>query len=117
MRGRKPTPPGVRNPVPQCRGTLPDCPAWLDGDAATHWARLAPELHALGGLQTGIDADALAIYCDLFADYRRARAADDAKRLNQLATALRHAGENVLRRLKASDGGDATGEISEFDAL
>jgi len=74
MRGRKPTPtrlkalhgnPGKR-PLNTCEPTppaaLPACPDHLDEAARAEWARLVPELAALG-LLTDLDRAALAGYC------------------------------------------------------
>ena len=81
MRGRKPKPtklklltgnPGkrplnVREPKPAAG--IPPCPAWLDVEAKARWAILAPELATLG-LLTMIDGDALAAYCQAWAEFR-----------------------------------------------
>lgn len=75
MRGRPPTPAHLKlitgNPgnrpidpgvvVPADMG-LPECPDHLDAIAQAEWARITPDLHALG-LLTKIDRAALAMYC------------------------------------------------------
>jgi P27 family predicted phage terminase small subunit len=85
MRGRKPTPtalkllrgnPGRRpinpnEPKPPAGRLTP--PTWLTGAAATKWRRLAPELLKHGLFSTA-DRDALAVYCQTFAQWREAEA-------------------------------------------
>lgn len=84
MRGRPPVPtklkilkgnPGKRplnasEPAPAARRSLAP-PAWLEGEAAAEWRRLAPVLSRLG-LLSEIDGDALAQYCSLWATWRAA---------------------------------------------
>lgn len=57
---------------PQPRAGIPRCPQWLDELARTCWKQIVPELESMGVL-TQIDAQALAHYCDTWADWRRAR--------------------------------------------
>jgi P27 family predicted phage terminase small subunit len=45
----------------------PRCPAWLDKAAKAKWRALVPELERLG-LLTVIDGDALAAYCQAWAE-------------------------------------------------
>lgn len=58
-----------REPMP-ARG-VPECPAWLDAEARAKWAALTPELDRLG-LLTVVDGDALAGYCQAWAEFREA---------------------------------------------
>lgn len=81
MRGRKPKPtrlkvlngnPGQRplnkaEPMPK-RGR-PVCPSWLDKAAKAKWRKLVPELDRLG-LLTLVDGDALAAYCQAWAEFQ-----------------------------------------------
>ena len=53
-------------PMPQ-RGR-PVCPSWLDDIAKRRWAKIVPELDRLGML-TLVDGDALACYCQAFAEF------------------------------------------------
>lgn len=46
----------------------PKCPAWLDKAAKSRWRALVPELERLG-LLTIIDGDALAAYCQAWAEF------------------------------------------------
>lgn len=89
--GRKPKPTGLKvlegNPgkqkLPQGEpkpGGEAECPAWLTRSAKAKWRRLAPELQRLG-LLTSVDGDALAAYCESWAEYERAE-----KALQQLGT-------------------------------
>lgn len=78
MRGRPPTPAHLKlitgNPgnrpidlgvvVPDDMG-LPDCPDHLDAVAQAEWARIVPDLAAIGVL-TKIDRTALAMYCGAY---------------------------------------------------
>ena len=79
MRGRKPKPtalklvqgvPGKR-PLPKREPSpeigAPACPEWLLPEAKKVWRRLVRELEALG-LLTGIDREALAGYCQAWAN-------------------------------------------------
>jgi len=52
--------------------TVPPCPRWLDKIGREEWKRVAPHLAKLGIL-TQIDATALATYCDVYSEFRRAR--------------------------------------------
>jgi P27 family predicted phage terminase small subunit len=82
-RGRPPTPtrlkilrgnPGKRplnQAEPQPAARMPTCPDWLDDAAREKWAELAPELFRLG-LLTAIDGDALAGYCQAWAEFKAA---------------------------------------------
>ena len=47
----------------------PVCPTWLDDEAKAKWAMLAPELIRLGIL-TSVDGDALAAYCQAYAEFK-----------------------------------------------
>lgn len=78
MPGRKPKPTALKElagnagkrPLnraePRPEPKVPDCPAYLVGQARAEWERIAPELLRLG-LLTGIDAAALAGYCLAYA--------------------------------------------------
>ncbi len=80
MRGRKPVPsklkllrgnPGKRpinkrEPAPQ--QAIPECPPELDAAAAAEWARICPELAAVGVL-TRLDRSALAGYCQSWSQW------------------------------------------------
>lgn len=117
-RGRKATPPGVKaaREGRRVRGVVPpDPPTWLSESAKADYLRLAPELAKCGAMQTFLDVDALAVYCDLFAAYREARAADDHKRAHQLVTSLRHAGDTLQRRITTPHAADPEiGELQQF---
>lgn len=81
--GRKPVPtalkvvrgnPGKRplnedEPTPP-KG-IPDAPDYLSPAAAAHWPVVAKQLDD-AGILTGIDAQALAMYCEAFATWREA---------------------------------------------
>lgn len=56
---------------PQPRKDAPRCPVWLDAEAKAVWRRLVPELKRMGVL-TFVDGDALAVYCDTWARWKRA---------------------------------------------
>jgi P27 family predicted phage terminase small subunit len=88
MRGRKPTPiplrllrgnPGKRNlhldeqPKPADIALDEPPPMWLDEDGVREWRRLAPKLRRLK-LLTEIDGDALALYCQCYAQWKQATA-------------------------------------------
>jgi P27 family predicted phage terminase small subunit len=87
MRGRPPVPtrlkvlrgnPGKRalnasEPAPAPRRSLAP-PAWLEGEAAAEWRRLAPKFARLG-LLTEIDGEALSQYCVVWARWREAETA------------------------------------------
>lgn len=80
MAGRKPLPtklkvlrgnPGRRplndrEPVPE--QAIPECPPELDAVAAAEWARVCPELAAVGVL-TRLDRSALAAYCQSWSQW------------------------------------------------
>lgn len=46
----------------------PKCPSWLSKSAKAKWRRVAPELAKLG-LLTIVDGDALAAYCQAWAEF------------------------------------------------
>lgn len=48
----------------------PACPAWLADEAKKKWRALVPELERLG-LLTVVDGDALAVYCEAWASFRK----------------------------------------------
>lgn len=56
---------------PQPAALTPKCPAWLDPEAKRKWRVLVPELSRLGIL-TIVDGDALAAYCQAWAEFRQA---------------------------------------------
>lgn len=65
--GRRP----LNDQEPQPDPTPPTCPNWIDDIAKAKWAELSPELTRLG-LLTSIDGDALAAYCQAFAEFQLA---------------------------------------------
>jgi len=83
-RGRKPKPiaeklaegnPGKRrlnSAAPNLKPALPEPPASLTAAAKAEWARLSQELFD-AGLLTNVDRDALATYCEFWADWVDAR--------------------------------------------
>lgn len=72
LRGRPSHRPLPENePTPEALPTSVDPPNWLDSTAAAEWRRLAPLL-ADNGLLTVLDADALALYCRAFVQWREA---------------------------------------------
>jgi P27 family predicted phage terminase small subunit len=83
--GRKPKPTALKlvqgNPgkralntaEPQPQRGIPECPDWLSPLAKEHWIEIAPRLDELGVL-TLADGHALALLCETFAEYRKARA-------------------------------------------
>ena len=76
MKGRKPTPTGIkalrgnpgkrRLPAPAPSGDLPDCPSHLSAEAKREWNRVLPELAAAGLIST-LDRALLANYCTSWA--------------------------------------------------
>ncbi len=50
---------------------IPDCPAWLDDEAKAKWHELTVLLDKAGVLSR-VDADALLIYCELYARWVKA---------------------------------------------
>ena len=50
--------------------TMPTCPTWLNALAKARWKSLVPELHKLG-VVTHIDGDAMAMYCQSWARWRK----------------------------------------------
>lgn len=81
-RGPKPTPTSIlrargswraktRSREPQPPRARPTCPRWLRPDAKRTWRALVPQLQAMGVL-AGIDRNALAQYCTVFARWREA---------------------------------------------
>lgn len=64
--GKRPLPAGEPKP----RVGVGECPGWLSDVAKGKWAELVPELERLG-LLTVIDGDALASYCETYAEWRR----------------------------------------------
>ncbi|MBY6275390.1 phage terminase small subunit P27 family [Symbiobacterium thermophilum] len=68
--GKRPLPENEPKPAP----IMPECPSWLDRYGKAEWKRVAPMLHRLG-LLTEADGMALALYCDAYSTYRRAREA------------------------------------------
>jgi len=50
---------------PQPDASIPDCPAFVKGEARKEWKRIVPELEKLG-LLTRIDMAGLAAYCVAF---------------------------------------------------
>ena len=57
---------------PDVDPTIPTMPSWLSPEAKKCWKRLAPKLHA-AGLLLSVDGDALAAYCDIYAQWREVR--------------------------------------------
>jgi P27 family predicted phage terminase small subunit len=80
MRGRKPTPTTLKllrgNPgkralnmnEPKLTPELPQPPGFLQGVALEEWHRIAPLLHG-AGLLTALDAEALAVGCQSYANF------------------------------------------------
>lgn len=68
--GKRPLPQNEPKPVP----IAPACPDWLLPDARQEWARIAPELEAMG-LLTRIDMAMFAAYCQSYARWRQAEEA------------------------------------------
>ena len=66
--GKRPIDRAERKTPALCR---PHCPDWLDDAAKERWHQLLPELFKLG-LITAIDADALAAYCQAWAEFKLA---------------------------------------------
>lgn len=60
----------TREPQPKI-GT-PHCPEWLSDDARKVWKRLVPLLRDMGVL-TLADADAVAMYCSTYVEWRKAQ--------------------------------------------
>jgi P27 family predicted phage terminase small subunit len=56
---------------PKPAAVVPKCPAWLDAEAKQKWKQVAPQLARLG-LLTVVDGDALAAYCQAWAEFRQA---------------------------------------------
>lgn len=50
----------------------PACPSWLSKEARAEWRRVVPALHKLG-LLAKVDRATIALYCDQWALYVRAR--------------------------------------------
>ncbi len=66
--GKRALPKGEpRPPAP----SPPPAPRWLGEEARREWRRVARALHG-AGLLTEADHDALALYCETFASWRRA---------------------------------------------
>jgi len=51
---------------------LPSCPAFLSRDAKVEWKRIADDLVTLG-MVAALDRAELAVYCQAWADWKRAR--------------------------------------------
>ena len=68
--GHRPLP--ANEPKPDS-GRLPSAPRWLSDEAKREWKRLAPRLWRVG-LLTEADHDALAMYCETWATWKRAEA-------------------------------------------
>lgn len=66
--GHRPLPANEPRPA---TGRLPSAPRFLGDEARKEWKRLAPRLHAVG-LLTEADHDALALYCETWAMWKRA---------------------------------------------
>jgi len=58
---------------PEFRREPPQPPFWLEGEALDLWRRITPELTRLDILKDG-DAEVLATYCELWADFTAATA-------------------------------------------
>lgn len=70
--GRRPL--NKNEPQPHVSPLVPPPPKFLNTDGREEWARIAPELHALG-LLTDVDLAVLAAYCHAFARWRQAETA------------------------------------------
>ena len=57
---------------PKPKEGVPYCPSWLSDEARRHWKRTAAILKDMGLLTTA-DGDALANYCDTWAQWREMR--------------------------------------------
>lgn len=66
--GKRALPKGEPRPA---AGKVPAAPRWLGEEARREWRRVARTLHG-AGLLTEADHDALALYCETFASWRRA---------------------------------------------
>lgn len=86
--GKRGLPKGEPRPA---AGKVPPAPRWLGEEARREWRRVARALHA-AGLLTEADHDALALYCETFASWRRAEAQVRAK-----GEVVRTAGGNVIQ--------------------
>lgn len=87
--GKRRLPKGEPRPVVKDR--VPSAPRWLGEEARREWRRVARALHG-AGLLTEADHDALALYCETFASWRRAEAQVRAK-----GEVVRTAGGNVIQ--------------------
>ena len=88
--GHRAIPEGV---VPETPPDCPPSPSWLSRVAKLEWNRVAPELYRLGLLKD-LDLQPLAIYCQSYADMRKAQ---EALNKNGLTTVhVNKAGEENL---------------------
>lgn len=57
---------------PQLKAEAPPCPAFLTKDAKAEWKRIVKDLEILG-LITKVDRGELAVYCQAWGDWKKAR--------------------------------------------
>jgi len=86
--GKRALPKGEPRPA---RGKVPAAPRWLGEEARREWRRVARALHG-AGLLTEADHDALALYCETFASWRRAE-----EQVRMKGEVVRTAGGNVIQ--------------------
>ncbi|RAH37420.1 phage terminase small subunit P27 family [Halomonas sp. SL1] len=63
---------GGQGSQPQIQAEIPPCPAFLSKDAKGEWKRIAKDLQTLG-LISKLDRGELAVYCQAWSDWKRAR--------------------------------------------
>lgn len=66
--GRRP----LNKDEPKAKTAKPRCPSWLCDEAKKHWRITIKKLHGVK-LMTDLDVDALAMYCEAYADWREAQ--------------------------------------------
>lgn len=96
MRGRKPNREGSAAST-----SVPDPPAWLDGEARAEWDRILPILET-GAVVHSVDLAALSAYCStysLWSQLRRTLTAENVVVEGKLNPAARYA-ESLLKQLR-----------------
>lgn len=78
LQGRPGKRPVNRKEPQPAQGPMPRAPHWLSEEAKREWRRVARQLHAIG-LLTTLDGDALAMYCETLATWKRAEGQVRAK--------------------------------------
>ena len=86
--GKRALPKGEPRPA---AGKVPTAPRWLSEEAKKEWRRLAGRLWRVG-LLTEADHDALALYCETFASWRRAE-----EQVRKKGEVMRTAAGNVIQ--------------------